>query len=72
MALGASAQEKKSFTTLKEIPITSVKNQYESGFYQGIWYMSRDYMSLNTTYIFLNRQALSKGFRKVLKRAGLK
>ena len=26
-----SAQEKKTFRTVKEIPITSVKNQYRSG-----------------------------------------
>ena len=30
----------------------------DSGLYKGIWYMSRDYMILNTTYIFLNRHAL--------------
>ena len=30
----------------------------ESGQYKGIWYMSRDYMMLNTVYLFLNRQAL--------------
>ena len=36
-----------------------VKNSWgESGQYKGIWYMSRDYMTLNTTYLFLNRHAL--------------
>ena len=30
------------------------------GPYQGIWYMSRDFIALNTTYIFLNRNALPK------------
>lgn len=31
IASGASAQGTKTFTTVKEIPITSVKNQYRSG-----------------------------------------
>jgi aminopeptidase C len=36
-----------------------VKNSWgKSGQYEGIWYMSRDYMALNTTYLFLNRHAL--------------
>ena len=36
-----------------------VKNSWgESGQYKGIWYMSRDYMTLNTTYLFLNRHAI--------------
>ena len=40
-------------------PYYMVKNSWgESGQYKGIWYMSRDYMMLNTTYLFLNRQAL--------------
>jgi aminopeptidase C len=40
-------------------PYYMVKNSWgKSGYYQGIWYMSRDYIALNTTYIFLNRQAL--------------
>ena len=29
--------------------------------------MSRDYIALNTTYIFLNRRALPKALRKELK-----
>lgn len=37
------------------------------GPYNGIWYMSRDYMTLNTTYIFLNRRGLPKQLRKSLK-----
>ena len=28
----------------------------------GIWYMSRDYIALTTTYIFLNRHAISGEF----------
>ena len=44
-----------------------VKNSWgETGDYKGIWYMSRDYMTLNTTYLFLNRHALSKSLRKAL------
>ncbi len=40
-------------------PYYMVKNSWgENGQYKGIWYMSRDYMMLNTTYLFLNRQAL--------------
>ena len=40
-------------------PYYLVKNSWgDSGPYHGIWYMSRDYMALNTTYIFLNRHAL--------------
>ena len=41
-------------------PYYLVKNSWgNSGPYKGIWYMSRDYMALNTTYIFLNREAVS-------------
>ena len=40
-------------------PFYKVKNSWGvSGFYDGTWYMSRDYILLNTTYIFLNRNAL--------------
>lgn len=43
-------------------PYYLVKNSWgKSGQYEGIWYMSRDYIALNTTYIFLNRHALSHG-----------
>ena len=46
-------------------PFYLVKNSWgESGPYKGIWYMSRDYMALNTTYIFLNRHALPQGLFK--------
>ena len=45
-------------------PYYMVKNSWGSyGPYKGIWYMSRDYMALNTTYIFLNREALPKELR---------
>jgi len=43
-------------------PYYMVKNSWgNSGPYQGTWYMSRDYIALNTTYIFLNRAALPSG-----------
>lgn len=42
-------------------PYYMVKNTWGTNYpYQGIWYMSRDYIALNTTYIFLNRNALPK------------
>lgn len=48
-------------------PYYMVKNSWgPQGDYKGIWYMSRDYIMLNTTYLFLNRNALSKDFRKKL------
>ncbi len=48
-------------------PYYMVKNSWgQFGQYKGIWYMSRDYMKLNTTYLFLNRNALPKAFRKKL------
>ena len=41
-------------------PYYMVKNSWgKSGQYKGIWYMSRDYMMLNTTYLFLNRQQVA-------------
>lgn len=46
-----------------------VKNTWgKNGPYKGIWYMSRDYIALNTTYIYLNRHALPKELRKALKK----
>ena len=49
-------------------PYYMVKNSWgKSGPYQGIWYMSRDYIALNTTYIFLNRHALPRTLRKALR-----
>ena len=49
-------------------PYYLVKNSWgKSGPYQGIWYMSRDYIALNTTYLFLNRNALPKALRKQVK-----
>jgi aminopeptidase C len=42
-------------------PYYMVKNTWGPyGLYHGIWYMSRDYIALNTTYLFLNRHALPK------------
>lgn len=38
-----------------------VKNSWgAAGNYQGTWYMRRNYIALNTTYIFLNRKALQQ------------
>ncbi len=46
-------------------PYYMVKNSWgKRGDYAGIWYMSRDYIALNTTYLFLNRKALPKKLRK--------
>ena len=43
-------------------PYYLVKNSWgDYGPYHGTWYMSRDYMALNTTYIFLNRNAIPTG-----------
>ena len=45
-----------------------VKNSWgKSGPYDGIWYMSRDYMALNTTYLFLNRRALPAALQKEIR-----
>ncbi|MBO4557898.1 MAG: aminopeptidase [Bacteroidales bacterium] len=50
------------------MPYYLVKNSWgDYGPYKGIWYMSRDYMLLNTTYIFLNRLALPRKLRKAVK-----
>lgn len=50
-------------------PYYMVKNSWGAkGDYQGIWYISRDYMTLNTTYLFLNRHALPKKLNKAMKR----
>ena len=49
-------------------PYYLVKNSWgKTGLYQGIWYMSRDYIALNTTYIFLNRHALSEDLRNAIR-----
>lgn len=48
-------------------PYYMVKNSWgKSGQYKGIWYMSRDYMKLNTTYLFLNRHALPEKLSTVM------
>jgi aminopeptidase C len=50
-------------------PYYLVKNSWgESGPYKGTWYMARDYMALNTTYLFLNRHALPRALRKAVHR----
>ena len=50
-------------------PYYLVKNSWGAGGpYKGTWYMSRDFMALNTTYLFLNRQALPKGLRKEIRK----
>ena len=47
-------------------PYYMVKNSWgEHGDYKGIWYMSRDFIALNTIYLFLNRNALPKKLRKI-------
>ncbi len=49
-------------------PYYLVKNSWgKSGPYGGTWYMSRDYMALNTTYLFLNRHALPRPLRKAVR-----
>lgn len=52
-------------------PYYLVKNSWGDNYgpYQGIWYMSRDYMTLNTTYIFLNRNALPKHLARSIRRS---
>ncbi len=48
-------------------PYYLVKNSWGTNSpYKGTWYMSRDYLALNTTYIFVNRNALPKALRKEL------
>ena len=48
-------------------PYYMVKNSWgKHGMYKGIWYMSRDFIKLNTIYIFLNRHALPKTIRRSL------
>ena len=44
-----------------------VKNSWgKTGEYAGIWYMSKAFIALNTTYIFLNKDAVKKDVRKKL------
>ncbi|MBQ3780874.1 MAG: aminopeptidase [Bacteroidaceae bacterium] len=50
-------------------PYYMVKNSWgRQGMYDGTWYMSRDYMALNTTYLFLNRHALPRHLQREIKR----
>ena len=52
-------------------PYYMVKNSWgKSGQYKGIWYMSRDYIMLNTTYLFLNRHALPSSWNTPTGRMG--
>ena len=45
-----------------------VKNSWgDTGDYHGIWYMTKTYMALNTTYIFLNKNAVPNAVSKKLK-----
>ena len=44
-----------------------VKNSWgDTGDYHGIWYMSKNYIALNTTYIFLHKDAVDSKIRKKL------
>ena len=48
------------------------KNSWgKSGQYRGIWYMSRDFIKLNTTYLFLNRHALPDDLRSAVENSAL-
>ena len=52
-------------------PYYMVKNSWgKSSQYKGIWYMYRDYIALNTTYLFLNRHALPRALRKEMGKTG--
>lgn len=47
-------------------PYYMVKNSWgNAGDYDGTWYMSRDYMALNTVYLFLNKGGLPKKLRNI-------
>ena len=51
-------------------PYYMVKNSWgKHGIYEGIWYMSRDYIALNTIYLFLNRHALPEDLRAAMRTA---
>ena len=53
-------------------PYYMVKNSWgKSGQYRGIWYMSRDFIKLNTTYLFLNRHALPDNLRSAVENSAL-
>ena len=53
-------------------PYYLVKNTWgEYGPYKGIWYMSRDFMTLNTTYLFLNRHALPQPLQEAIKKSNV-
>ena len=48
-------------------PYYMVKNSWGDKYgYRGTWYMSRDFMALNTVYLFLNRHALPKKLNKAI------
>lgn len=53
-------------------PYYMVKNSWgTNSHYRGIWYMSRDFIALNTTYLFINRHALSAELQAALTASGL-
>ena len=63
----AQAEDEIVFTPVLENPITPVKNSWgNTGDYHSIWYMSKAYIALNTTYIFINKAAVKKDARKKL------
>ena len=46
-----------------------VKNSWgDMGNHHGIWYMRKNYIALNTTYVFLNRKAISDKYQGVTKK----
>ena len=67
------------FETIKELPVTSVKDQNgnkyykiknswgtERGPYKGYWYCSEQYLRKYTIFFTLHKDALSKSMKKSL------
>ena len=49
-------------------PYYLVKNSWGKNYrYGGTWYMSRDYIALNSTYLFVNRNALPRDLQEELR-----